>query len=199
VISERYATFTIIIYKLIFLFVFTQTSFFCQSQTKSSIGEKYKNEILSKEELIATTKKAIGYIKNENYESFKGLFILPLLEKTTDEEFTVLLRKLKSFLSNNDIPDRDEINVALSFKLRGKDTLITNKVLYRFNDSENTIMSFSFLKYYGSNKLVGINLNKNPLKSNSNDIKIIPISNFNFNIEDVESFNLYYSDKKPST
>ena len=185
--------------KILLLFLIIFSISFGQSQTNSNLPERYKNEILPQEELLITARKTIEYVQNDNYESFKNLFIQEIVQNTANEQFVDLLNKLKLFLSENDIPESGDITTTLSFNLNGADTLVVNKVLYKFNNDTNDVLAFSFLKKHGFDKLVGLNLDINPFKANADDIKIKPISNFDFNIKNIEYFRIYYSEKKPLT
>jgi hypothetical protein len=84
--------------------------------------------------------------------------------------------------------------------MNGKDTIFVNNIIYNFkpvSDGTNTsqkILTFSFLKRYGTQKLVGINLKTNPLSAGNAKPTIKPLEAFNFSVADITKFRIYYDE-----
>lgn len=167
----------------------------CNSQNKTKTLNDVKSEILNEKELMETSNKAIEFIQQKNYNEFKNLFATEILKNLNDEQIHTVVNQLSEFIKINGLPKKENIIPALTAIPKGADTLFVNKILYHFknNQKTETVLSFSFLKKYGTSKLFSVNV-ENPLQSKNATPEIGKLKDLNFNTKDILGFRIYYDE-----
>ena len=93
---------------------------------------------------------------------------------------------------------RNNVVPAIQTSINGTDTLFINKIMYNYQPTEmepySKILSFTFLKKYGTKKLAGINLGTDSQKGQSPTIE--KLDKFLFNVEEIKQFRIYYDEGK---
>jgi len=157
--------------------------------------ENYKSEILSEDEMLITAGKAIKLIQDNRPLDLKNLFSADIRKNITDPQIKQLTEQLNSFFKTEPIPtDKRDILPSLQASVNNNDTIFINNINYNFKSSQTLI--FSFLKKYGTKELSGIRLQDKPLSSKNYRPNIKQIENFNFNVDDVTHFRIYYDEGK---
>ncbi|RXM51637.1 hypothetical protein [Chryseobacterium sp. CH25] len=157
--------------------------------------EDYKNEILSEDKMLITTNKAIKLIQESKSEDFKNLFADDIKKNITDSQIKQLIVQLNNLFKTEGIPtDKRDITPSLHASVKGKDTLFLNNINYNYKSSKSLIFSFS--KNYGTDKIIGLHLKEKPLNSGNYRPNIKQIESFQFNIDDIKNFRIYYDEGK---
>ncbi|MET3536225.1 hypothetical protein [Chryseobacterium limigenitum] len=169
--------------------------FFCNYLRAQKSIENYKSEILSEDEMLITTGKALKLIQENKPLDLKNLFTEDIRKNITDSQIKQLTEQLNSFFKTETIPtDKRDILPSLQASVNNNNTIFINNINYNFKSSQTLI--FSFLKKYGTKELSGISLQNKPLNSKNYRPSIKQIENFNFNIDDVTHFRIYYDEGK---
>lgn len=165
-------------------------------QNKNDISN-YQNEILAEDEMRVTTDKAVSLIQNKDYTKFKKLIVDDIAKNISEQQIIQIVDQINGIFRTEGIPIGNEnILPSLNATLNGNDTIFVNNIMYNFKPINNNqkVLTFSFLKKYGTNKIVGVNLNTNPLTSVNAKPKINQIEKFNFNVSDISNFRIYYDE-----
>lgn len=180
------------------------TFYSCEGQTKENTKNQdkndisnYKTEILSEEEMRFTTDKAVLLIQNKNYTEFKHLIVEDIAKNISEQQIIQIVDQINEIFKTEGIPTGNEnILPALNATLNGNDTIFINNILYNFKPINNSqkVLTFSFLKQYGTDKIAGVNLNTNPLSSANAKPTIKQIEKFDFNVSDISNFRIYYDE-----
>lgn len=149
--------------------------------------------------MIVTSEKAIEIIKNNQLKEFRDIFAAEISKEISDNQLSQLITQLNLLFQKEGIPSgKDNVVPAIQASINGTDTLFINKIMYNYEptetDSYSKILSFTFLKKYGTKKLAGINLGTDGLKGQSPTIE--KLDEFLFNIDDVKQFRIYYDEGK---
>lgn len=192
--------------KTIFLLILSfiscdgQTNKNPKNQDKKNISN-YQNEILSEDEMRVTTDKAISLIQNKNYYEFKQLIVEDISKNISEQQIIQIVDQINQVLKSEGVPTgNDNILPSLKATLSGKDTIFVNNIIYNFKPISNVgnfsqkVLTFSFLKKYGTNKIVGVSLNTNPLSSANVKPNITQMQIFDFNVSDITNFRIYYDE-----
>lgn len=181
---------------LLLLSIFSLLSIVCNGQDGRSITlNNYRSEILSENEMIETTKKAIVLIQNNSYKGFKDIFALDISQNIPDEQIKNIVDKINMLFKMEGIPtDYEDIIPSLKLTINGNDSIFINQITYNYKSSK--ILTFSFLKKYGTQKIAGVFLNQKPSTPTNVKPTITKIENFNFNVNDITRFRIYYSEGK---
>ena len=189
-----------IIYLIIIIFTFQscngQTKESSKNQNKNDISN-YQNEILPEEEMRVTTDKAVLLIQQKKYTEFKQLIVDDIAKNISEQQITQLVDQINEIFKTEGVPTgNDNIIPSLNATLNGKDTIFVNNIMYNFKPSNNSqkVLTFSFLKKYGTDKIVGVNLNTNPLTSGNAKPNIKQIEKFDFKTSDISKFRIYYDE-----
>ena len=176
----------------------------CNGQTQNSDKksiDNYKTEILSEDEMRLTTDKAVELIQRKNYDEVKKLFAYDISKNISTQQITHLVDQINLLFENAGVPTGNEnILPALNATVNGKDTVFLNNIMYNFKpisdgtNSSQKVLTFSFLKKYGTQKLVGINIKTNPLSAGNSKPNIKPLEVFNFSTSDITQFRIYYDE-----
>jgi len=180
----------------------------CEGQTKESPKTQnkndisnYQNEILSEDEMRITTDKAVKLIQNKNYKEFKNLFAEDIAKNVSDQQIIQLVDQINILFQKEGVPSgNDNILPSLNATVNNGDTLFVNNIMYNFkpfSDGQKSyqyVLLFSFLKKYGTQKLVGTNVQTNPLSAGNVKPTIQPLDNLKFNISDITHFRIYYDE-----
>lgn len=189
---------------LTLLIGFTLTS--CKGQTQKNQQDNknivnYKAEILSEDEMRVTTDNAVKLIQNKNYTDFKNLFAQEIAKNISDEQITQLVDQINIlFQKEGVLTGNDNILPSLNATANGGDTLFVNNIMYNFepfSDGANSfqhVLLFSFLKKYGTQKLVGVNVKTNPLSAGNAKPTIKRLDKFKFDIAYINRFRIYYEE-----
>ena len=192
--------------KLLFLLTIiglTLSSCNGQTQTKADKNsiDNYKTEILPETEMRITTDKAVKLIQNKNYDELKKMFADDISKNISDQQIIQLVDQINLLFKNEGIPTGNEnILPALNASMNGKDTIFVNNIMYNFKpisdgtNSSQKVLTFSFLKKYGTQKLVGANVKTNPLSAGNSKPTIKPFESFNFSVSDIIRFRIYYDE-----
>lgn len=157
--------------------------------------EDYKSEILAEQEMLITTSKAIQLIEENKSKDLKNLFADDIKNGITDSQIQQLTNQLNKLFKAEGIPtDKRDILPSLQATVKEKDTIFINNINYNFKSSKCLI--FSFLKRYGTNKLAGIYLKEKNLTTGNYRPNIKQLESFNFNINDIKNFRIYYDEGK---
>jgi hypothetical protein len=179
-------------YFIVFLLIF---STYIRAQKNI---EDYKSEILSEDEMIITANKAIKLIQENKTGDFKNLFADDIKRNITDSQIKLLIDQLNKLFKDEGLPtDKRDVIPSLQASIKAKDTIFINNINYNYKSSKSLI--FSFLKNYGTNKLVGVHLKEKPLNTGNYRPSIKQIESFTFNIEDIKSFRIYYDEGNKKT
>lgn len=159
----------------------------------------YEESVLSEDEMITTSEKAIETIKNNQLQEFRELFAEEISKDIPDNQLSQLITYLNLLFKKEGVPSgKDNVVPAIQASINGKDTLFINKIMYKYEPTETEpyakILSFSFLKKYGTKKLAGINLETDGQKGQSPTIE--KLDKFLFNIDNVKQFRIYYDEGK---
>jgi hypothetical protein len=174
-----------------------------QTQTKADKNsiDDYKTQILPETEMRVTTDKAVKLIQNKNYVELKKLFADDISKNISDQQIIQLVDQINLLFQNEGVPTGNEnILPALNASMNGKDTVFVNNIMYNFKpisegtNSTQKVLTFSFLKKYGTQKLVGANVKTNPLSAGNSKPTIKPLESFNFSVSDITRFRIYYDE-----
>ena len=159
----------------------------------------YEASVLSEDEMMATSEKAIKLIKNNQLTAFRELFAEEVSKNIPDDQLSQLITHLNLVFQKEGIPSgKNNVVPGVSLSINGRDTLFINKIMYNYEPTASEpyakILSFAFLKKYGTQKLAGINLGTDGQKGQSPTIK--KLDKFLFNIDDVQQFRIYYDEGK---
>nr|WP_298994627.1 hypothetical protein [uncultured Allomuricauda sp.] len=174
------------------LLTFISSSLYSQS----IIAEKYSDKILKETELRATTDKAIEFIKTNHVDSLIGSFPKSISNSIPENQLTELIRKINTLIKEEGIPKESNIQPALRAVPRGKDTLFVNQIYYKF---KSKILMFSFLKEFGSSQIAGMNLMDDPFSGNGVKPNFEASDKFEFDLNNLSHFRVYYKEIKPIT
>lgn len=170
------------------------------STYKSSI-DNYKTEILPENEMRITTNKAVQLIQSKNYDGFRKLFVGDIEKNISDQQMMQLVDQINLLFKNEGVPTGDEnILPALNASMNGQDTVFLNNIMYNFRpisvgtNATRKVLIFSFLKKYGTQKLVGVTVKTNPLSAGNAKLTIDPLDVFNFSVSDITGFRIYYDE-----
>ena len=148
-----------------------------------------------------TTDKAVKLIQSKNYNEFKKLFADDIIKSIPDQKITQLVDQVHLLFESEGVPTGNEnILPTLSASINGQDTVFVNKILYNFKPipdgtgSSQKVLTFSFLKKYGTKKLVGVHINVNPFSGGDSKPTIKQLEAFNFSISDITQFRIYYDE-----
>ena len=148
-----------------------------------------------------TTDKAVKLIQVKNYEEVKKLFADDISKNISASQITQLVDQIHLLFKNEGLPvGHENILPALNASMNGNDTVFVNNIMYNFKpisdgtNSSQKVLTFSFLKKYGTQKLVGINLNTNPLSKGNIKPTIKPLENLKFSVADITKFRIYYDE-----
>ncbi len=190
--------------KIICFSILCLTFYSCEGQTKQNPKNQDKNdisnyqtEILPEEEMRVTTDKAVLLIQNKKYTEFKQLIATDVAKNISEQQIIQIVDQINEIFKTEGIPTGNEnILPALNATLNGNDTIFVNKIMYNFKPINNNqkVLTFSFLKKYGTDKIVGVNLNTNPLSSANIKPNIKQIEKFDFNVFDISNFRIYYDE-----
>lgn len=190
--------------KLICFLILSLTFYSCEGQTKENKKSQnkndvsnYQNEILSEDEMRVTADKAISLIQNKKYTEFKQLIVDDIAKNIPEQQIIQIVDQINGVLKIEGIPKgNDNILPSLNATLNGNDTIFVNNIMYNFKPVKNSqkVLTFSFLKKYGTDKIVGVNLNTNPLSSANAKPNIKQIEKFDFNVSDISNFRIYYDE-----
>lgn len=186
------------------LLILCLTFFSCKGQTKENIENQnkndisnYQNEILLEEDMRVTTDKAILLIQHKNYSGFKQLIVEDIAKNISDQQIIQIVDQINEVFSKEGVPmGNDNILPSLNATLNGNDTIFINNIMYNFKpiDNNQKVLTFSFLKKYGTNKIVGVNLNTNPLSAGNAKPTIKKIEKFDFKVSDISNFRIYFDE-----
>lgn len=190
--------------KLICFLILCLTFYSCEGQTKESPKNQdkneisnYQNEILPEDEMRVTTEKAVTLIQNNKYAEFKELIVDDIAKNISEQQIIQIVDQINEIFKTEGVPTgNDNILPSLNATLNGNDTIFVNNIMYNFKPVNNAqkVLTFSFLKKYGTDKIVGVNLNTNPLSSANAKPNIKQIEKFNFNVSDISNFRIYYDE-----
>lgn len=194
--TEMKNIFCLLILCLTFISCDGQTKENTENQNKNDISN-YQNEILLEEEMRVTTDKAVLLIQNKNYSEFKKLIVEDIAKNISDQQIIQIVDQINSVFSKEGVPmGNDNILPSLNATLNGNDTIFINNIMYNFKPKDNNqkVLTFSFLKKYGTNKIVGVNLNTNPLSAGNAKPTIKKIEKFDFKVSDISNFRIYFDE-----
>jgi hypothetical protein len=192
--------------RLIYFTIFVSLLLYsCKGQTQSKEDknsiDNYKTEILSEDEMRLTTDKAVKLIQSKNYEEVKKLFADDISKNISIQQISQLVDQINLLFENEGVPaGNDNILPALNASMNGTDTVFVNNIMYNFKpisdgtNSSQKVLIFSFLKKYGTQKLVGINVKTNPFSEGNSKPTIKPIEYLNFSVSDITRFRIYYDE-----
>lgn len=160
------------------------------------ITEKYSDKILEETDLRIATDKAIDYIKTNNTDSLIALFPKSISITISESQISKLVEKINGLITKEGIPKEDNIRPALRAVPRGKDSLFVNQIYYRFNSK---VLIFSFLKEFGPNKIAGMNLIDDPFSGNGVVPDFKASDKFEYDLDNLSNFRIYYKELKPLT
>lgn len=171
-----------------------------QSGDKPSLNIKdydYEESVMSEDEMIQTSEQAIELIKNNQSKEFRGLFAEDISKGISDNQLNQLVAHLNLLFQKKGVPNgKDKVVPSIQTSINGLDTIFINKVMYKYEPTETEpfgkVLSFSFLKKYGTKKLAGVNLGMDG--QNNQKPSIEQLNEFKFNIDDVKQFRIYYDE-----
>ena len=157
----------------------------------------YEESVLSEDEMIATSEKTIELIKNNQLIEFRELFAEEISKNIPDNQLSQLITHLNLLFQKEGIPNgQDNVVPAIQASINGADTIFINKIMYNYEPTEtepySKILSFSFLKKYGTKKLAGVNLETDGQKGQRPTTE--KLDKFLFNIDDVKQFRIYFDE-----
>lgn len=181
---------------LLFLILF---SISCNVQSQNF--DKYRDEILSEDEMRITTDKAVKLIQNKDYKGFRKLFVPEFIQNFSEEQLIYTVNQIHFLFEEEGIPSgNDNILPSLNASINGNDTIFVNNILYKFKpytEAENPfqrVLLFSFLKKHGTDQLVGIDVTTNYLSAENTQPSIKPFDNFTFDVSDISYFRIFYDE-----
>ena len=159
----------------------------------------YEESVLSEDEMKETTEKAIKLIQERNYEKVRDLFAEDISKNITKNQLAKLVNHLNLLFRNEGIPTGNEnIVPALQASINGNDTIFVNKIMYNYQPTKEEpypkVLSFSFLKKYGTKQLAGINIGTDGQKNIKPTIE--KLNNFAFNSNEINQFRIYFDEGK---
>ncbi len=168
-----------------------------ENPSKNLNDYNYEESVLSEDEMIATSEKAIEIIKNNQLKEFRELFAEEISKDIPDNQLSQLITHLNLLFQKEGVPSgKDNVVPAIQASINGTDTLVINKIMYNYEPTEaepySKILSFTFLKKYGTKKLAGINVGIDGQKGQSPTIE--KLDKFLFNIDDIKQFRIYYDE-----
>ena len=164
--------------------------------SQNTITEKYSDKILEETKLRIATNRAIEYIKTNNSDSLIASFPKSISSSISESQISQLIQKINGLINLEGIPEEDNIQPALKALPRGNDTLFVNQIYYRF---KNKVLIFSFLQEFGPNKIAGMNLIDDPFSGNGVNPDFKSSDMFEYDLENLSSFRIYYKQLKPIT
>lgn len=191
---------------LLFTLLICLISLYCKGQVQNTHQDKYnldnyRSEILSEDEMRVTTDKAVKLIQEKNYKGFKSLFTPDLAQTISDQQITTLVDQINILFQKEGVPTgNDNILPSLNITAFNGDTIFVNEIMYNFKPilegktSYQYVLSFSFIKNYGTQKIVGVNVQTNPMSASNLKPTIKPIDNLKFSLSDVNRFRIYYDE-----
>jgi hypothetical protein len=156
---------------LLFVFCISKN---CLSQTD--------NRILNADEMTKTSLKAMTLIKTNDFRGFKSLFV----EEVSKQEVQLfgIFNFIKTIITKEGIPGEENIQVRLTKKLSGVDTIYLNVIAFLYKNPNDNInpfdkeISFSFLVTYGTATIAAVNYTSNSLSAQGIPIKINKLDSF---------------------
>ena len=164
-----------------------------------------KKEEFNEKSIRMTSEAAMNYIQTKDYESFKSLFPADILNTINDEQLKKVIDNSFDLINNYGKPTGDDIQHSISLRFVGNDSVYLHNVAYVFkNDNQNGNpynyeILFSFIEKYGSNKIVGFNVNSKPLEAQNVKPTIPTLNKIKLNSEDVKLFRVYYDEGEKKT
>lgn len=164
-----------------------------------------KREDFNEKSIEMTSKKAISYIQAKDYESFKSLFPPEILKTINDDQLKKVIDNSFDLIKYYGKPSGDEIQHSVSLRFADNDSVYFHNVAYVFknkNQSGNPYdyeILFSFLEKYGSDKIVGFNINSKPLEAQNVKPTIPSLDNLKLNSENVKLYRIYYDEGERKT
>jgi len=171
--------------------------FFFLSNTGISQTE---NKILNADEMTKTSQKAISLIKSNDFPGFKNMF--PEEVSKQDVPLVGFFNFVKNIIAKDGVPPDDDIQVRLTKKLSGTDTIYINVIAFMYRNADDKTnpydkeLTFSFLGKYGTSTIAAINYNTSPLNAQGIPIKISKLDSFILNSNDIKIFRVYYNEGK---
>jgi len=162
----------------------------------------YEEFVLPEDEMVETSEKAIQLIQNNQLKEIRALIADDISKNISDDQLTLLVNQLNLLFKNEGVPKgKDNILPAIQASINGTDTLFINNLMYKYQPTETEpfpkILTFSFMKKYGSKKLVGINLGTDGQKNKEPTIE--KLDEFIFPVDDISQFRIYYDEGKNKT
>ncbi|MEM9820046.1 MAG: hypothetical protein AAF985_03200 [Bacteroidota bacterium] len=153
----------------------------------------YEAALLPENEMIETSKRAIELIRKRQLKPLRALFANEIAAGISDKELQQLTDHLNALFEKEGIPSGEENVVpGIKISLNDTDTIFINEIVYNYQASKTEpyakVLTFSFLKQYGTQKLVGINLGSDGQKNKIPSIE--PLIEFSFDINDISQFRL---------
>jgi hypothetical protein len=171
-------------------------------KSQNSISEKYADEILNEDKLRETTDLAIQFIVTKQSGNLLNLFSEEVSKSISPSQISSLIEKINSVIRINGLPNENNIQPALKAVPRGDDTIFVNHIYYRFSSRDNSVpkvLTFSFLKEYGENKIIGMNLIDSPFSGKDVQPNFEASDSFEFDFNKLSQFRIYYSEAEPTT
>lgn len=171
-----------------FLLIFVS----CKSQEAS--------KIFNADEFTKTSLAALGFIKANDYSSFKSLFADDIRKNIKEEQLQAVFKFINDLVTKEGTPSGENIQSRLTKKFNGKDTLYINVIAFVFKSSDDKAnpykkeITFSFLEKYGAGKLAGINITTDPLNASGLQIKITKLDSFILKSSDIKLYRVYYNE-----
>jgi hypothetical protein len=188
---------------IIYLTFFVSLSLWCfkgYTQDKDDV-ERFKAEMMPVDEMIKTADKAVQLIQNKNYTEFKKLFVEDIAKSISDQQIVQLVDGVNLLFQKEGVPSgKENILHNINATVIKGDTIFINQIMYNFQPVSNggksytRVLIFSFLKQYGTEKLVGVNLSVNPLSTGDAKPTIQQIENFVFDVSEITNFRIYYDE-----
>lgn len=167
----------------------------------SKIGiSQTDNRILNDDEMTKTCQMAISLIKSNDYPGFKNLF--PEEVSRQDAQLFGFFNFIRNFINKEGVPAKEDIQVRLTKKLSGADTIYINVIAFMYRNPDNNInpfdkeLTFSFLAKYGTGTIAAINYSANPLNAQGIAIKINKLDSFILNNQDIKLYRVFYEEGK---
>ena len=150
--------------------------------------------------MTITCRKAISLIKSNDYPGFKNLF--PVEVSRQDVQLFGFFNFIRNFINKEGVPAKEDIQVRLTKKLSGTDTIYINVIAFMYrNRDDNTNpfdkeLTFSFLAKFGTDTIAAINYSANPLNAQGIPIKINKLDSFILNNKDIKVYRVFYEEGK---